>query len=267
MKIAICYSGQLGPFNKVLGEQKKRFLKKDWDAFIYTSQLVSQKVNKRANFNPISKIHEYLPAGQGWRKNTNSYGIIYEISNQDISNALAGLAPQIKQSLIEKESLEDSLEDHNLTKWEWLRKRQLRKMHNCNQLRKKYEKEKNINYDVIVRSRFDIIPVPVNVEKIYSSTPDAENKIFLFGGWPCTPPMVFMEEFICDGFAFGSPKVMDTFSSLYLKEEPYGFDPRFKDTWQKYGDNVEYQLRTHLEENNIDIKYIGNKRSMYHLWR
>ena len=79
--------------------------------------------------------------------------------------------------------------------------------------------------------------------------------------------MIFMDQFICDGFVFGSPKAMGIFTSLYLQKEAYPYDPKYKDCWDKFGDNVEYQLKTHLEKHDIDIVCIGNQRSMYHLQR
>jgi hypothetical protein len=60
---------------------------------------------------------------------------------------------------------------------------------------------------------------------------------------------------------------MNKFTSLYLNEDPYPYDPKYKECWEKFGDNVEYQLKTHLDKHNIEIVYIGNKRNMYHLWR
>ena len=36
------------------------------------------------------------------------------------------------KSIIEDESLEDTLQDSNLSKWQWLKKRQLWKMYSCN---------------------------------------------------------------------------------------------------------------------------------------
>ena len=268
MKIAICFSGQIGPFKKVLKIQKNKFLKKEWDAFVYTSNLISQKSNHSPTFKPVSEVHEYLPENTGWRKNIGTYGIIYEISNNEIEHQIRGLAPQIKSSFVEKESLNDSVKDVHLTKWEWLKKRQLRKMYNCNQLRKKYEVKNNFNYDIIVRSRFDFGPnVLIDVEGIYKKTHNSQNKLFVFGGWPCSPPMIFMDKFFCDGFVFGSPEVMDIFCSLFLQKEAYPYDKRYKETWEKFGDNVEYQLQEHLRSNGVELEYIGNSRSMYHIYR
>ena len=137
-------------------------------------------------------------------------------------------------------------------------------MHQCNEM----VNNSGNDYDIVVRSRFEFGPnVKIDIQKIVSSTDNLDNKIFMFGGWNCVPPMVFMDEFICDGFAFGKPEVMNKFTSLYLNEDPYPYDPKYKECWEKFGDNVEYQLKTHLDKHNIEIVYIGNKRNMYHLWR
>lgn len=268
LKTAVCYSGQLGPFHKVLGIQKKSFLDRDWDAFVYTSNLVSQKSNSNPIFTPKSKVSQYLPGGEGWRKNLGTYGVIYQISNEDVERQLSGIATQIKSSFVENESLQNSLKDSDMSKWDWLKKRQLRKMYNCNQLRKQYEDQTGVEYDIVVRSRFDFGPnVKIDVERIYNEVNDSENKLFAFGGWDCAPPMVFMDKFMCDGFVFGSTRVINTLSSLFLQEHAYPYDVKYKETWEKYGDNVEYQIERHLKENGIEVYYIGNKRSMYHLYR
>ena len=89
----------------------------------------------------------------------------------------------------------------------------------------------------------------------------------MFGGWNCVPPMVFMDKFMCDGFAFGTPRVMEIFNSLYHNEAPYKYMEKYKDCWIKFGDNVEYQLKTHLDKHDIEVCLIGQSRDMYHLWR
>ena len=106
-----------------------------------------------------------------------------------------------------------------------------------------------------------------DVESIYEKTPNSQNKLFVFGGWPCSPPMIFMDQFFCDGFAFGSPKVMDIFCSLFLQEKAHPYSSKYKETWEKFGDNVEYQLQEHLKLNGVELEYIGNDRSMYHIYR
>ena len=265
MKIAACYSGQIGAFHKALQNQKHSFLTDDIDLFLYTSSLVSQKENTRPNLPPVSEVHTYLPGGKGWRENLGTYGIIYKVSNDTINNQLMPMLDnKIQHLAIEDESLEDSLQDWDMSKWQWLRKRQLRKMYKCNELVSKSQKE----YDIIVRCRFEFSPhVKIYVKRIIENCNTIENKIFMFGGWNCVPPMVFMDQFICDGFAFGTPRTMDIFTSLYVKKKPYKYMEKYKDCWNKFGDNVEYQLKKHLDKHDIEICFIGQSRDMYHLWR
>jgi len=264
MNIALCYSGQIGAFHKAHKQQKNSFLKNDMDIYVYTSDVVSQKNNTIVNLPTSSDVHEYLIAGKGWRKNTNTYGIVYKIPQEYISKCLKPVERQIVDMKVQQEDLYETLEDWDMSKWKWLRKRQLWKMHQCNEM----VNNSGNDYDIVVRSRFEFGPnVKIDIEKIASSTDSLDNKIFMFGGWSCVPPMVFMDEFICDGFAFGKPEVMNKFTSLYLNEDPYPYDPKYKECWEKFGDNVEYQLKAHLEKHNIEVVYIGNKRNMYHLWR
>jgi hypothetical protein len=264
MKVAVCYSGQIGALHKAHQFQRSSFLKNDMDVYAYTSDLISQKTNKTPNHNPSSEIHTYLPAGKGWRKNQGEYGIIYRIPYRTITKSMSLLNPNLVKAVVDKEDLEESLEDWNMTKWEWMRKRQLSKLYKCNELMKSHDED----YDIIVRTRFEFGPhVNIDIRAIFSNHADPHNTIFMFGGWNCVAPMIFMDEFVCDGFAFGSPRVMDIFCSLANKVNPYPYNPKYKDCWDKFGDNVEYQFKKHLDENNINIEYIGNKRSMYHLWR
>ena len=200
MNIALCYSGQIGAFHKALRQQRSSFLTNDMDIFVYTSDVVSQKNNKTINLPSASDVHEYLIAGKGWRKNTNTYGIVYKIPPDYISKCLKPIERQIVHMKVQKEDLYETLDDWDMSKWEWLRKRQLWKMHQCNEMVKNAGKK----YDIVVRSRFEFGPnVKIDIQKIISNAGDIKNKIFMFGGWNCVPPMVFMDEFICDGFAFG----------------------------------------------------------------
>ena len=263
MKTALCYSGQIGAFDKAISSQKKSFLNDCDDIYAYTSNVISHKTHKHVWHKPSSNVYEYLKAGEGWRKNTTDYGVVYKVDNNLVKDQLSPVKDKLKDFHIMDECLDDTLEDWNMSKWEWLRKRQLNKLYRCNEMLKDSDTE----YDIVVRCRFEFSPhLLIPIKHIYSKH-GGENVVFLLGGWKCVPPMVFMDEFICDGFAFGSPRVMDVFSSLYLRSEPYPYNPKYKECWEKFGDNVEYQLRTHLEENGIEIIYLGNERSMYHLHR
>ena len=258
MRTALCYSGQKGGFNKALNSQKKSFMNDVDDIYAYTSNVVSHKNLSRPQLKPSSKVYEYLKSGKGWRKNLPSYGVVYKIENSQVEDLLSLV--NTKKQFIENESLEDTLNDSNMSKWEWLRKRQLWKMHQCHQMVEE-------DYDIIIRCRFEFNPfLEIPIKDIYSEH-NCENKVFLFGGWNCVAPMIFMDQFICDGFVFGSPKAMGIFTSLYSQKEAYAYDPKYKDCWDKFGDNVEYQFKKHLEKHGIDIVCIGDQRSMYHLQR
>lgn len=263
MKVALCYSGQAGGFSRAFSSQKQSFYSECDDVFLYTSNLVSHKTHNRPQLKPESKVFDYLVGGTGWAKNYKTYGVIYKVSDQTVLNTIKPLNEKLATYKIEDENLEESLLDSNMSKWQWMRKRQLWKMFKCNELVNTFEKK----YDIVVRCRMEFMPrVIIPIKEIYSRNKD-ENKIFIFGGWNCVAPMVFMDKFMCDGFAFGSPKAMNAFSSLYLQEEPYPYNPKYEESWKKFGDNVEYQLEKHLQLNNIKIQYIGTERSMYHILR
>lgn len=77
------------------------------------------------------------------------------------------------------------------------------KIEACNNLKKEYEKNNNIKYDIVIRFRGDIFmgaPLPINkgFNKNYLYIPTYGH----FGG-------------LCDQLAFGSSEVMDKYSSLY----------------------------------------------------
>ena len=79
--------------------------------------------------------------------------------------------------MVQKESLDDI---RSPTKWDWMRKRQLKKMHECNEMMHQYEKENNIKYDIVVRARFDIaLAQKINIEQIISKHDNIENKLFI----------------------------------------------------------------------------------------
>jgi hypothetical protein len=263
MKTAFCYSGQLNGFNKAFSTMEYHVLTPDMDMYALSSDLVSQRVNLNASLPQSGKVHQYCPAGVGWRKNQPEYGIIYPVPEKFVQSLINNILGKYNlTSKILHEDLKESLEDQNLTKWQWLRKRQLYKLYECNNLLPEN------TYDIVVRSRFELAPmINVDIEKIVEAHDNIDNKIFLFGGWDCVAPMIFMDKYMCDGFAFGSQNSMNIFTSLYLQEEAYPYDPKYEDCWLQYGDNVEYQFQEHLKAHNIEIVYINNKRTSYHNWR
>tara|TARA_R110002074_G_scaffold6895_3_gene30553 strand:+ start:1197 stop:2006 length:810 start_codon:yes stop_codon:yes gene_type:complete len=269
MKVAVCYSGQIGGLSKAITNHRHAFLDaNDCDIYCYTSDAVSQKDNTAVNLDPVTKPQPYLPAGMGWRKNYKTYGIIYKVTEDLIKDLFDQcFGEKLVSYVIEEEVVGDTTHDTNMTKWEWMRMRQLHKLKECNELRKKSGKD----YDLVIRSRFDfVLGVQINLESVIAfvnGLENMENKIFVFGGFGCSPPMIFMDEYFCDGFVFGTPKVMDVFSSLVDHETPYNPHPKYVANWEKWGDSIEHQFRSHMLANDIEICYISTQRSTYAIAR
>ena len=269
MKIALCYSGQIGGIYKAHHNQKSAFIDcNDPDIYCYTSEAVSQKDNTVLNMKPDSDVYEYLPGGYGWRKNYKTYGIIYKLKEERIVNILKELyGKRLIDCVIEEEPIVNQGHDLNMTKWEWMRLRQLNKLEGCNELLKQSGKE----YDVVIRSRFEFTcALRIDVRSLVRQLGGLENlknKIFVFGGFSCSPPMIFMDEYFCDGFAIGTPETMDIFCSLADKVDPYPPNPKYISTWEKWGDSIEHQFRSHMLENGVEIHYISQNRPDYQIAR
>ena len=207
MKTALCYSGQIGGIYKAYNNQLHHtILPNNCDIYCYTSDAVSQKGANITGINVpnITPPVTYLKKGRGWWKNYfNSYGIIYNIEKQFIDETFKKLyGERLKNYEVEKEIIcgEDHdliFEGNPLVKCDYLKKRQLHKMKRCNEL---LEQNKN-EYDIIIRSRFEFVTgFKINVEEILNKNGGLEknkNTVFVFGGFNCTPPMVFMDEYYC----------------------------------------------------------------------
>ncbi len=68
-------------------------------------------------------------------------------------------------------------------------------------------------------------------------------------------------------YFFSTPKTMNKLVELADKVEPYPPHPKYVDNWEKWGDSIEHQFKSHAESNNIEIKYISQKRSDYVILR
>lgn len=111
----------------------------------------------------------------------------------------------------------------------------LRKIKLCNNLRKNYEKIYDTNYDIIVRSRFDLIYYSLILEK--------DTKFF-------HTPISHSYHAISDIFSYSSPTVMDRFCTFY-------------DCLNEYNEkNVHFNphnlIMHHLETKNILYVKDGN---------
>jgi hypothetical protein len=263
MKVALCYSGQINRFWDAYQNHLQAFKIDDQvDIFIYTSDAITQKKGMQPGIPPKDGVViDYLPGHTGWRKMLGAYGTIYNVELEELTKKInQTCGDRLKKIVIENEDInEDNNEIEKITKWEWLKKRQLYKMHACNKLMHEYEKEQNIKYDLVIRSRLDSsFKVSIDAKKIIDLADGLENKIFVFGGWKCPPTNCFMDNYLFDGFAMATPPIMDIFCSLYEKEKAYPPMEKYKQYQEDWGDNVEYQLYRHIQKNNINIYYLND---------
>ena len=266
MKIAACFSGQLGTFQRCFHNQKEVFIDENsCDVFVHTSDAISQKINCVPNPNwskYMGEHREYLKNNgeDNWRKNYGTYGIIYNIPHEVAMQSIRGVyGDRLKAYYVERESISEIDKELEITKWEWLKNKQFDKMLKCNQLLHMYESMKDVKYDIVIRSRFDIVFTrKINVKQIISKYDNIDNKIFVFGGWESPEKDRFMDGYICDGFVFGKPDVIDKYCDIYNRKTPYPPNPKYIDYYHRMGDNAEYQVKQHMLKNNIEICYIND---------
>lgn len=112
-------------------------------------------------------------------------------------------------------------------------------LYTSNQLKKEYELENNFKYDLVIRSRMDVIyDSPMLDYEIYDSL---NNDIIYVGYW--APEKYFPHKGVYpDTFAFASSKNMDFYSSIYELE-------------QTGCGSAEWLLTRYLTENNKTVKY------------
>jgi len=124
----------------------------------------------------------------------------------------------------------------------------------ANKLKKEYEKENNFRYDLVIRSRTDIILHNFNLNL---NTVD-KNKIYCYG----LDQFMFENTIICnDQFAFGSSEYMDIYSSLFSMLEYY---------WQTYkppsmvGERI---LTTHLYYSKIPVQCCNDSEMSVNIFK
>lgn len=113
-------------------------------------------------------------------------------------------------------------------------------IYNANKLKRQYEEEHNIKYDLVIRSRMDIfhtMPIP---EYELTNT----NAIYVACGMM---PEIYPHKEITDIFAFGSSENMNIYSDSVM-------------AWQNDKTlRSEQVLDTHLKQNNIKHKWSNIK--------
>ena len=124
----------------------------------------------------------------------------------------------------------------------------------ANKLKKEYEKENIFTYDLVIRSRTDIILQNFNLNL---NTLD-NNKIYYYG----LDQFMFNNVAICnDQFALGSSEYMNVYSSLYSMLEYY---------WKTYkppsmvGERI---LTTHLYYSKIPVYCCNDSEMLVNIYK
>ena len=112
------------------------------------------------------------------------------------------------------------------------------KIGRANQLRKDYEIANNFKYDVVIRARPDI----------------RHNKMLKMSDYEINSSNCYLDKdhsyhYVSDQFAFGTPEVMDIYSSLYEHILPYS------QTIAVY--YAEATMQHHLKTNKINVKHVN----------
>jgi len=233
MKIAVCLSGHLRSFQKTTPSLYSFLLRNlDYDIFIHTWDTLGYHNN--------------------WRPDHNFYINNYTHSNLNLIQNILKPKQIIIQSQKELESFKKEAETKvkfyiapDIPKHPGHMFAMFYKIWACNELRKQYERDHNIQYDLIIRTRPDLQFLSLlNTQELLDSkkylyVPEIEG----YGG-------------INDQFAFGSGHLIDYYCGMYNHLSRYfseggDFRPEIFVKWHLETIKVPYKLSK--------IKYFINR--------
>jgi hypothetical protein len=229
MKVAICISGFIRTWEHTKRSFVEQFSNIDADVFIHTYrqnyyEMTAGKQNTILSDNDFDKLFNGI----------NVKSIIIEDRDELLPEIMAGSSkyshisnyslPQLESSDSNSQSIPIGARTYD----------HLRKIHLCNETRKDYEKNNNVEYDLVVKTRFDIV---------YFNSPDCESCCdgkFHFGygatwGWPE------------DTFCITTPALMD---QAYANRFLY-FDEMFVE--ESFGICSHGTLKYMIEKYSIEI--------------
>lgn len=217
MKIALCFSGQMRDLN----ESKNFWLEliKKYDIDVYASFWDIENSELGDTIKEFQKV--YSPK----KIEVESYDIFKE-STQDIASLYIQPPTQLEGSFIDASKKFNQLPMYY-------------KIWKCNML----TKELGIKYDVVIRARIDIV-LDENFNIVSNkclNIPMGTNMVTTFNN----------SDGINDCFAFGTPKIMDYYSFIYLQlmeylsKGHYMFPP-------------EHLLAIHFSKIHIPIRFFPN---------
>ena len=225
MKVALCLSGHINNFYIAKKQILNLVKEMKCDVFCYTSDMMSCRVNfckgeKWENIKNKDKsvINLYIPAmeecvsrGSKYAKKA-FYGYGWSVDKFIIEDYLKKTFGSSLKGCFVWEQYEGEVHGDPLKhKWDHLRKNELYKIYECAKMMETYEQKNNINYDVVISSRFD-----VHLEKMIS-LPSDDKYIATLGGWPCS--LSSNKRYFVPGFCYGDRDSMRTFSEIAKVED------------------------------------------------
>ena len=144
---------------------------------------------------------------------------------------------------------------------------QFHKVKMCNDMKNEYEKEQGFRYDYVIRARTDCkYTNPICVKEIVNEMQTKNiwgDKIYLFGDWKPEHDN-YPQINIWEGFAFGTPDLMDTYCDFFLDYGKYYTYTKDSVYGTKRGLERSQRLAMHLHHHNI--KMIPLKDNGYRQW-
>jgi hypothetical protein len=231
-KIAMCISGYLRTFKECYPSIKKNLIDdNDIDIFIHTYDKVGNS--------------------SGWRSPIDL--------TEDIDIEFLESIPNLKVLAVQKwDNIKYQFEKFREQQWIVTNINVIGtifyKIYMCNELRKQYERENNIKYDLIIRMRGDQVferkinlTFPENKILINSYPWGDEDYVERFVGDDCGQPGCRNEiEWINDRFAVGTPENIDYLSDLYNHFEELITGEECVE--------LEHLLYKHLNKKNIEFE-------------
>lgn len=219
MKKCLCISGQIRSWNLVKNNWFDNFLNiNDVDVFFHfwhnsdNSYYVTNRGNGVVDvYGDV--LNEHL---------LGRYGD-YDIS--DILNSFKPKSFQIEHPLDPSVSNTNSM-FHSIQR--------------CNNLKNNYERDHNFKYDLVIRSRFDLLfTEPVIIQEINNNTLYVKNRPGGCGG-------------LNDWFAYGDSYVMDLYSNIINHLDNYNLE----------GNCAEGVIGQIVSKNGLDVSYISDNFSI-----
>ena len=226
MRVAVCISGELRTYKENYESLKKNILDPyDADVFLssWNTTSAQDKYNNKITL-PISKrelLDLYKP--KGIKLYDFDESIFYEYKGVKIPDELIKVKPKSFRANIPQFFL----------------------MKDCNELKRKYELENNFVYDVVVRTRADLlIFCQIKLEKLDL------NKINL--------KHIIKDTYYSDQFAISSSILIDSYTSVFNYLNIYWMDP-LQDGQFKNILNGETLMRHHILHNELPHKRLWIK--------